>query len=291
MHPDLDAFLTAKSAAGLSSGTIHWYATLLGQFLEWAACKNLETKKPETVEGYLSSLRLRRLSPFTISDCHRALVVYFKWLCNRNLVGVSPMTLVQRPKLPKSRKRHVTLEQFEILYSSINGTDWLDYRDRSILLLLFYSGPRASELLGLSLACLDREQRIIHINGGKGDRDRDVPYSPALLPELDTYLALCPLIVNEHLFVTAKGLLSYGGLSQMVRRRCEQAAMPRLGLHSFRHGFAMMFLNLGEMELGAVSKTLGHSSVDLTRRFYADFETSSLVRRYDKAFGKLRSTA
>lgn len=296
MHPDLTAFLTAKAAAGLSVSTLDWYARLVGQFLAWADERKLEIKKPETVEGFLTDLRYRKLSPFTISGCYRSLSAYFKWLVQRKKLRTSPMALVQRPKLPKQRKRHVTQPQFNKLYTSITGESWTDYRDRAILLILYYSGLRANELLSLRHDSIDRQRGVIIVEGGKGDKDRDVPYDPDAIDMLDVYLCLCPGYNPDHLFLAGGGVhnslrgpLTFNGLSQMVRRRCEQAGMARLGLHAFRHGFAMLFLNEGGMELASVSKSLGHSSVDLTRRFYADYETTTLRLKYHTALHTIKT--
>lgn len=298
MSADLSAFLVAKRAAGLSPLTTHWYEKFLGRYLAWCEENKLPIKKPETVEGFLSDLRARKLSPYTISGCYRSLNAYYKWLVQRGKLKSSPMALVQRPKVPKTRKKHVTDQQFKQLYGSITGQTWLDYRDRAILQILMFSGLRAQEIVNLTLDSVDRERYILHVRQGKGGHDRDVPFAPDMLIELDGYLERRPPANTDALFIACSGVLdvprgplTFYGLTTMIRRRCTQAGMPRIGLHAFRHGYAMLFLNEGEMELAAVSKTLGHSSVDLTRRFYADFETTSLRREYGKALRRIQDAA
>lgn len=294
MSTDLSAFLLAKQAAGLSSNTLAWYEMFVRNFIDWSTARSQPIKKPETVEAFLASLRQRNLSAFTISGCYRALSVYFKWLVQRGKLPQSPIAQVQPPRTPKSRKRNVTASQFQRLYTSICGETWLDYRDRAALLILFYSGLRANELLGLRLDSIDYTHRLLHVVTGKGGTDRDVPFTTEAADQLRAYLADRPPSDSRSLFLAgnrhrtlAVGPLTYSGLTQMVRRRCARIGIPRISLHSFRHGYAMLFLNEGGMELGAVSQTMGHSSVDVTRRFYADFSTSALRQRYDNALANI----
>ena len=296
MSTDLHYFLIAKAAAGLSANTLIWYEKFVSQFLAWAEAAQRPIKKPETAEAFLASLRQRKLSANTISGCYRALSVYFKWLVQRGRLRTSPLDQVQAPRTPKQRKRHVTIAEFNSLYRSITGHHWLDHRDRAMLLILFYSGLRANELLALQPAHVDLEHDILKVVNGKGGSDRDVPYMGEVSEQLAAYLAARPPCDMERLFVASgptvaqvQGPLTYGGLSQMVRRRCALVPMPRINLHAFRHGYAMLFLNEGEMELGAVSQTMGHSSVDLTRRFYADFATTALRQRYNAAMGRIEA--
>lgn len=290
----LTAFLTAKRATGLSPLTIKWYDMLVRQYLDWSTFQKLPNKKPETVEAWFSSLREGKKSAFTISGCYRALSVYFKWLTTRKHIRRSPMETIQPPNVPKQRKPHVTVAQFRKLYHSIDGDRWVDHRDRAILLMLLYTGLRASELIALMPEHIDRTRGIIAVSDGKGGQDRDVPFANFILETLDCYLSSRPPHPSGKLFVsmggangTARGPLTYSGLKEIMRRRCEAAGMKRLGLHMLRHSYAMIFLNDGEMDLPAISKAMGHSSLDLTRRFYADFETTTLRREYNRAVTRI----
>ena len=293
MH-DLAAFMAAKQSAGLSACTLDWYERMIRRYLDWCHIQTLEKEKPETVEAFLAGLRELDRSAFTIASFYRALSVYFGWLVQRERLERAPTDKVEPPRTPRTRKRHVTAGEFRRLFNSIEGDNWMAPRDRAIFATLMYTGLRASELLGVRLADIDRIKLIIHINSAKGGQDRDVPFAQFLLDLIDAYLEVCPKHPSKRLWLAAadrygeaRGPLAYDGLKEIMRRRCEAAGMRRLGLHTFRHGYAMLFLNDGEMELPMVSKILGHSSVDITRRFYADFVTSSLSRAYDKAIRRM----
>lgn len=294
---DLAAFLVAKRAAGLSPATLHWYEKFIRRYLDWSVSRQLPNKKPETVEAWLASLREQMLSAFTVSGCYRCLSVYFKWLVRRGRLSASPMAQVQPPRLPKRRKRHVTASEFRKLYKSISGASWCDHRDRAILLILMYSGLRANELLALRPEHIDYTSELLHIVAGKGGQDRDVPFTTGVADQLRAYLAARPPYQGQRLFVacagrldTVRGPLTYGGLRQMMRRRCQAAGVPTINLHAFRHGYAMLFLNDGGMELGLVSQTMGHSSVEVTRRFYAEYATATMRDRYHNALDKIEAS-
>ena len=69
----------------------------------------------------------------------------------------------------------------------------------------------------------------------------------------------------------------------MIRRRCRAAALPGYGPHAFRHAFAMEMLNRGRIDMGILSRLLGHSSTTTTQQCYADWETDSLQHAYELA--------
>lgn len=292
MHPDLSAFITAKSAAGLSAKSLRWYSMFIGQYLRWSNEQSLDNKEPETIEAFLAHLRHESKSAFTVSGCYRALRVFFKWMVQRRRTPSNPLTEIQPPTTPKKRKRHVKDHEFRQLYNSIVGDTWTDERDRCIFLVLYYSGLRASELASLRVEDVDRVRMVLRVNAGKGDKDRDVPFIPDLLPHLDAYLEMRPATRHGWLFVAQSGNqcktghLAYEGLKEIMRRRCAAAGMPRLGLHSFRHGYAMQFLNAG-MDIGVLAQSLGHASIETTRRFYAEWQTQEMSRQYTAALDRL----
>jgi integrase len=213
-------------------------------------------------------------------------------LVQRKKLQYNPISDVQSPHLPRQRKRHVTDAEFRQLYRSIAGDGWTDMRDRIMLLILYYSGLRTAELVSLRVEDVDRIHMVLHVNCAKGGKDRNVPFLPELLEHLDVYLATRPYGKHGYLFLArhghqaSRGPLTYYGLREVMRRRCVAAGMKRLGLHSFRHGYAMAFLNAG-MDMSALAQSLGHASMETTRRFYAEWMTGDLTREYNNALRRL----
>jgi integrase/recombinase XerD len=204
---------------------------------------------------------------------------------------------IKRPKTPKLMPRQVTVAQMDRLMASIpESGDWVDLRDRLAILLLFWLGLRRSEVVNLSIPDFDLGQRQVLIRGtqrgtagAKGGKDRHLPFPPVVGSALLAYLMSGPPTVGTKLFVSAtgqrkvRGALTDNGLRQMVERRCQAAGMPHLNPHSFRHGLAMALLNDGGADLAMVSRLLGHSTMAVTKQFYADYTDDGLRNAYDAA--------
>jgi integrase/recombinase XerD len=293
MPTELAAFIVSKTATGLSPATVKWYAMFVRLYATWAHGQGLQMEKPETVEGFMAHLRTGGRSAFTISGCYRALSVYFAWLVQRRKLRRSPMSVIPKPQTPTKRVRFISATQFQRLYDSVPDTHWWQLRDRAILLVLFYTGLRANELLGLRLESIDRDRMILLVSDGKGGKDRDVPCAPMILDAIDLYVAKRPAYNGSELFLSrrnsgsdAKGPLVYDGLKQMLRRRCRLAGLPQFSAHKFRHAYAMVFANAG-MPLSALAATMGHSSVAVTEKFYARWQTENLSAVYNKALARM----
>lgn len=292
---DLAAFVISKTAIGLSLRTVEWYARFVTQYAAWARRCDAPIEKPETVEAYLAHLRTDGRSAYTVSGCYCSLSVFFKWMVERRGLSNSPMDVIQRPQTPIKRVRFVTATHFKALYDSIPGHHWWEERDRAILLILFYCGLRASELIGLRLDGVDRERLMLLVDAGKGDKDRDVPCTVEVITQTDLYLSLRPAYPGNKLFIARdkgsyapRGPLAHDGLKEMLRRRCKAAGLPQFSAHKFRHGYAMAFAN-ASMPLSALAATMGHSSVAVTERFYARWQTQHLSNVYQEAASKLTS--
>jgi len=86
---------------------------------------------------------------------------------------------------------------------------------------------------------------------------------------------------------SVRGRLSANGMRQMLKRRASRAGVRYWNPHSYRHAAAMKLLNDGQVELGIVSKILGHSTPEITRRIYADFTDASVKKAYTEGTRRL----
>jgi integrase len=294
----LAAFLTAKRAAGLSPNTLRWYSCIL---TAWLSLHPQIQSTPTEIEAYLAGLRARRLSAATVAGHYRALNVWFAWLVECGAIPTSPMRSVRRPKTPQKRVAYVTVSEINALVASLtpvpkgslDGHNWLDARDRALALLLFYSGLRNNEALGLQVDDVDVGRRLLYVERAKGGAPRISPFASEVAPALLEYLYRRPPSEYRDLWLAndgagnVRGVLTPNGVRQMFRRRCKAAGLRYLNPHSFRHGFAMWTLNAG-MELSAVSAAMGHSSTQVTQHTYARWLPEAVQREYDEATTRLR---
>jgi site-specific recombinase XerD len=292
----LERFVLAKKAAGKAPRTLRWYEDLLGEYIIYTEEHGLAWSETETIEQYQAHLWSRDLAANSV-DCHyRALRAWFNWMVRRKLFAApSPMEGIERPARPTDPVQHVTLAEFSRLFASIEGDDWTAQRDRCLLLLLFWSGLRVAEAVGLRLEDVDIATRLVTVRRGKGGKSRAVPCAPELAASLLNYLMSRPPAEGDTLFVSndgyggVRGRLTAEGVRQMLRRRCKSINMRHLHPHLFRHGFAMLFLNNG-MQMSAVSAAMGHSSQQVTADIYAQWTTAGLTREYDAVHARVART-
>ena len=161
--------------------------------------------------------------------------------------------------------------------------DWIGARDLAILLLLYGSGLRVAEAMGLTARVLPLGQAMRVT--GKRAKTRIVPLVPAVKEAITAYVALCPypLAGDTRLFVGAKG----GPLNPDLVRRAVRSARTRLGLpdsltpHALRHSFATHLLARGA-DLRSLQELLGHASLSSTQ-IYTDVDAARLLDVYRHA--------
>lgn len=167
--------------------------------------------------------------------------------------------------------------------------NWLAYRNKTLIHLLFDTGMRIGEALSLHVCHVDLSRRLAFIPPGKDGDSRVAPFTPACSQSIRDYLTARPTGKHEQwLFFGGKGKgivapLTYSGARQIMERTCQAAGVAFINPHSIRHLFAMRALNNG-MRVETVSKILGHNSVDLTLSIYARLLTETIQREYDEVW-------
>lgn len=190
------------------------------------------------------------------------------------------------PKRPKTLPRPASPDDALALAEEAGASgssDWIGTRDLAILLLLYGSGLRIAEALGMTARALPLGQAI-RVTGKRG-KTRVVPLVPVVKKAIEDYVAMCPYAISgdSPLFVGAKG----GPLSADVVRRAVRGARSRLGLpdtltpHALRHSFATHLLARGA-DLRSLQELLGHASLSSTQ-IYTDVDAARLLDVYRHA--------
>lgn len=292
----LERFITAKRAAGKAARTLRWYADLLGAYLDYAEQNSISWWQTESIECFQAHLWQRGFKPNSVDCYYRAIRAWCNWLVKRRAMPApSPLEAMERPARPSDPVNHVTLSEFTKLLRGIEGDEWTDQRDRCLLLLLFWSGLRVAELVGLTVPDVDVAKRLVTVHRGKGGKSRLVPCAPDLGATLLAYLLARPPMAGDALFASndgyggVRGNLGVVGVRLMLRRRCKAAGLRYMHPHLFRHGFAMLFLNSG-MPISAVAAAMGHSDPKVTTDIYAHWLTEGLTREYESARARAERT-
>lgn len=292
----VDLFFTHLQAKRRSPHTVDWYTEQLAAFRKWAKLRGIGDALPDVnmIDEYMADQHATGLKPSTVNARFRALRAVLLFLERRRYLAHddNPIRMTEAPNVPREVRRYVSPEACAALLASIDGRTWLDWRDRLIVMLLFYSGVRVSELTGLRVGDLDTQNLAMTVRHAKGDRQRVVPLHPDVGRPYTAYLYSRPAHADELLLASdgydgTSGLLTREGVRQMLIRRCRAAGMPYYSPHAFRHGFAMWLLNSGA-RLSTVSTAMGHSDTQITQKVYAHTTLVTVRGEYDAALERIR---
>ncbi len=272
----VDAFLTHSAfERGLSQHTVDAYGRDLARFaafLETRGVARIEDLSPEDVSRFVQRLEREGLGARSRA---RALVAVRRLVQHAVRSGgpaTDPLDGVESPRFGRKLPRTLRPDEVEALIEAADPDDPLGCRDRAMLEVLYGSGLRVSELVGLDLAGLDRRAGLVRVLG-KGRRERIVPLGQPALEAVERYLAEArPLLERKAKRATDAVFLSRRG-SAMTRQNfftrlrglARAAGIPseRVSPHVLRHAFATDLLE-GGADLRAVQVMLGHADLSTT---------------------------
>ena len=222
------------------------------------------------------------------SSAARALAAwrsFSRYLKRRGVLEHDPAREVAFPRLPRRLPRTLPSIDLNAALDRLDGDDATALRDRALLEVLYSSGLRLAELVGLNHGDVHREGGLIRVRG-KGRRERVVPIGDSALAALDAHLASGgrkPSRPGDPVFINARGeRLSGRTVQRVTARRLGQVASG-LGVspHALRHSFASHLLD-GGADLRAIQELLGHRSLASTQ-VYTHVSTARLKKAYRQA--------
>jgi integrase/recombinase XerC len=244
---------------------------------------------PRTLRGFALELGDRGLDPASQARILSTARAFFRWLWETRRIPKNPASGLRNPKQPKRLPAFLTEGESQALLDLPPAVDFPSARLACLLELLYASGLRVSELVGLDLQDLLTEQRTLRVLG-KGRKERLVPYHAQAAAILDAYLGLRSAFLAQKelppspaLFLNQRGgRLTPTSVRAFLRTALEAAAVrSRVSPHALRHSFATHLLNRG-MDLRAIQELLGHASLSTTQR-YTHLGLEELARTYEKA--------
>lgn len=267
----------------------YWH-TQLGHCPSLADLAQLE---PRAFRGFLASRRRQQSSNRSLARTLSALRSFFRWLDAQGIATNRSVLSVARPKVPHGVPKPLTVPKAaELVEGGMDAArDWVAARDTAVLLLLYGSGLRISEALGLKASAAPTNDRDVLRIVGKGGKERVVPVLPITIAAVERYRRLCPypLEPDGALFRGAKG----GPLSPRLIQLAIARARAAFGLpdtatpHALRHSFATHLLSAGA-DLRQIQELLGHASLSTTQ-IYTEVDRERLLAVYDAAHPRARS--
>jgi integrase/recombinase XerD len=276
---------------GVSRNTLAGYRNDLGKFRAFLTAQNIRDParvSQRTVAAFVAQLSQEKLSPASIARCVSALRGFYRFLGRERLVRDNPTTDLTTPRpwlrLPKT----LSADEIDRLLRVAAGKKPEDLRDAAMLELLYATGLRVSELVGLEQARLNLDVGYV-LASGKGDKQRVVPMGDPARRKLERYLeeARRPLLkgrTSPHVFVTRRGgKLTRQGFWKLLRARARQARITKpISPHMLRHSFATHLLDHGA-DLRSVQAMLGHADISTTQ-IYTHVERARLKQLHRDLF-------
>ena len=270
----IDSFIdTLWLEDGLSKNTLAAYRRDLSLYAAWLAedeqkNRNLDQTQEADLNGYFSA----RHSATKATSANRRLTVfkrYFRWALRERYITADPTMKLQSARQALRVPKVMSEAQVEALLAAPDDDNPLGQRDRAMLELMYASGLRVSELVGLKTFHQSLNEGVLRVMG-KGNKERLVPFGQLAREAIVLYLkAARPDILKgrqtDDLFVTSHG----HGMSRvmfwmLVKKYAVAAGMTStLSPHTLRHAFATHLLNHGA-DLRAVQMLLGHADISTT---------------------------
>lgn len=266
-------FLEAlRVEAGLSRATLVAYR----RDVERAACffvgrgaLSWSAIDADELVAYLSSRRAAGAAEASVARALSALRMLFRHLTAEGRIAKDPGSLLSSPVLRRELPRALSVDEVERLLKAPSGASWRDQRDKALLEVLYASGARVSEAVGLATDGLEPSLRVLRLYG-KGSKMRVVPIGERARAALTRWIddgrkRLPNALASREVFLTHRG----APLDRTNAWRRVKAAALRAGLstritpHSLRHSFATHMIE-GGADLRSVQELLGHASIQTT---------------------------
>ncbi len=215
---------------------------------------------------------------------------FFQYCMRQGLITSNPAKEIATPKVPRRLPKFLTVDEMMALLESPSPADAVGLRDRAMMEIMYSSGLRVSELVGLNFGDIDFEQRTVRVMG-KGQKERIVPVGGKALQAAQSYAANRRFPVSEEgehraLFLNRQG----GRLTARSVERAIEKYIKKCGIqknvtpHVFRHTFATHLLGAGA-DMRGIQELLGHASLSTTQK-YTHVGIEGMMQVYDRAHPK-----
>jgi integrase/recombinase XerD len=273
----IDEFVDALWLAdGLAKNTLAAYRSDLALFSLWLVEQGVDLLHADEVaiNRYLAHLhgRAEGFKPTSQRRLHSTLRRFYRWLLDQGRIHVDPLLNIERPRAAERFPKTLSEKQVEALLAAPDVTTPRGLRDRTLLEVLYATGLRVSELIGLKMFELSLTDGLVRVFG-KGSKERLVPLGEVALDWLGRWLrdgrpALLKGTESDYVFITARksAMMTRQMAWTLIKRHALTAGIPRerISPHVLRHAFATHLLNHGA-DLRVVQMLLGHADISTTQ--------------------------
>jgi len=271
----------------LSSYTVQSYNRDLNKLADWCKQQNIQHPDqldPQHIRQCMASLHRAGLGGRSLQRWLSSLRTFFNYGIKYCWVKSNPANGIAAPKSPKKLPKTLDVDQVS-QFVSLSGNSWIDCRDHAMIELLYSSGLRLSELVGLNLTDIDLRDAIMSVTG-KGNKTRQLPVGRHAIDAVKTWLKSRREVASTDqaaLFLSQRGnRISPRTIQDRLKQISIKQGMPgKVHPHMLRHSFASHLLE-SSGDLRAVQELLGHANISTTQ-IYTHLDFQHLAKVYDKA--------
>jgi integrase/recombinase XerC len=288
-HLSAERRMSGKTCEAYERDAHQFLRFLCAHFGKRVALARLAKLAPQDVRAFMAARRADGIASRSLMRSLAGVRSFARFLERQGKGKVGAIAAVRAPKVPRTLPKPLAISAAKRvsdvdLRAGEEREPWILARDAAVLALLYGSGLRISEALGLRRVDVSAPLDVLVVTG-KGNKDRMVPVLPQVLGLITQYIALCPydLPTDGVLFVGAKGGPLSPRIVQLVMARLRGAlALPDSATpHALRHSFATHLLARGG-DLRAIQELLGHASLSTTQ-IYTGVDSERLIEVYRSA--------
>ncbi len=267
----IDLFLDSLWVeSGLSNNTLSAYGSDLKIFLKWLNYKSLIEADESDIASFLKSRYKEGIASRSSARILSSLRRFYGYLQREGAIELDPTVLIEAPLISKLLPVSLSETDIDLLLDAPEITSILGFRDKVMLELLYATGLRVTELIGLKFEQVSFRQGLVRITG-KGNKERLVPVGEQAMDWLEQYVNGVRSDIlsgrqSDFLFVTKRGTgMTRQAFWYIIKRYAIKAEITKpLSPHTLRHAFATHLLNHGA-DLRVVQLLLGHSDLATTQ--------------------------
>ena len=228
--------------------------------------KCIEEVDRSCINGYIRSLKERKLAPTSVIRKVASLRGFFKWVTSMNILEKNPASTLEQPKVPQRLPKVISIKEIEDILC-----EDLTELQKVMIELLYSCGLRVSELVNLKINDIDLKSKYVRCFG-KGSKERIIPIGKKAIDAMEKYLPIRDLVFKKYKLSSKKLLVNDSG--RYINRQdvynfihsCGKKIHKNISPHTLRHSFATHLLENGA-DLRVVQELLGHSDVSTTQLY------------------------
>ena len=284
---EYDDYLTNVKRA--SKNTIASYKRdliKLNNYLTDSGVKDLKDVTNTDLNSYILLIEKQGMSTATVSRNIASVKAFFLYLLKQGVMSEDPSENLKAPKIEKKAPVILTIDEINLLLEQPSGSSPKEIRDKAMLELLYATGIRVSELIGLRVKDVNLSMNFLQCRDG--NKERVIPFTSETKAALENYLynareIMCK-VEQESLFTNCQGApMTRQGFWKIIKYYSAKAGIKKdITPHTIRHSFAMHLVNNGA-DLKAVQEMLGHSDISTTQIYVKTNMNTKIKEVYDKA--------